>query len=351
MLEAIRGGWDEAPDVRWSESLERTLRNHLSNDPLATSAPEADDLVVGQFRENFPGTPDAQWRPSLETRLASLEGLDSFDAERIADSAFLRCREALRAAQVDLFMTALSDTVPEPVRDNVNFRRKAGGVLWEMVNDRPVFLASSCAGIEGLDRGVVERVPVKIDQTGAPGVFRSFDKLLYRSQVQSLLLATCVVFLLVAITQKSIRRGVISIVAVLVPLAIVIGLMGWMGIPLDFGTALCGALIIGLGIDGCIHVLHYEASLNGRGLSEEESIVVTLRHVGRAVLTANITTAGGFAMLIFSVIKASRNFAIVNVLAIVMVSLSILTLLPVLIRLAHAAGPGRRRSSKPEVGG
>ena len=129
---------------------------------------------------------------------------------------------------------------------------------------------------------------------------RRFDDLLYVSQIQSLTLASLVVLVLVSLTQRSFRRGIISLLSVLVPLGYILGLMGWSQIPLDLGTVLCSALTIGLGVDGSIHFLHHNHDLRLRGIQGEEAIRRTMGHVGKAIVTANATTCCGFLVLLFS---------------------------------------------------
>jgi predicted RND superfamily exporter protein len=115
----------------------------------------------------------------------------------------------------------------------------------------------------------------------------------------------------------------------------IMGLMGWTRIPLDFGTALFGALIIGLGVDGSIHFLHHYHDLQHRGIRGEEALRRTMGHVGKAIVTANATTCCGFLVLLFSNTAMLRNFAIVGALAISLVTLSLLTFLPALVTLFH----------------
>ena len=133
----------------------------------------------------------------------------------------------------------------------------------------------------------------------------------------------------------SFQRGIISLLSVLVPLGFILGVMGWGHIPLDFGTVLLGALIIGLGVDGSIHFLHYHHSLQLQGIKGEAALRGTMSHVGKAIIIANTTTCCGFLVLIFSKTTALKNFALVNGLAIFLVTLAIITFLPALIAQFH----------------
>jgi len=178
--------------------------------------------------------------------------------------------------------------------------------------------------------------PLELDQTGSPDWFRRMDEVLYSSQIQSLILASLIVLALVSFTQMSLKRGLISLCSVLVPMGAILGLMSWMGIPLDFGTALVGALIIGLGVDGSIHFLHYYNGLRLAGAEGKAALRATMGHVGKAIITANATTCCGFLVLTLSSTEFLRNFALVNSLAIFLVTLSVLTFLPALITLFQA---------------
>jgi len=343
-MKTIQETMPEIRNLSWDDDIEAGLRDYLRNEAIQALDRPVEDEVIEAVRTSLPLKDVSEdWSQRLRSLLVRQGGVDPEDAVIIEEGVLWHYRELLRAGKVEHLGQALYSGLPESLRKNSDFSRRADGVLWELLGDRPGVLQSDCSHMSGIEAAVVRKVPVELDQTGAPSMFRKFDELLLQSQLQSLFLASLVVFLLVAVTQGSLKRGIISIVAVLAPLEIVIGLMGWMGIPLDFGTALFGALIIGLGIDGCIHILHYEVHLRGQGLTEEQSLVRTFRHVGRAVLTANVTTGGGFLMLMFSSTSAIRNFSIVNVLAISFVTVSLLTLLPVLIKISHVFGeaPGK----------
>jgi predicted RND superfamily exporter protein len=246
-----------------------------------------------------------------------------------------RAESSLRIGKADALLKSLEEGVPVRLARHQDFRKRAHGVLWELLAPMPVLFSRDVEGVAGIGRAVAESMQLKIDQTGAHSMFSRFDELLYQSQEQSLFFASLIVLVMISLSQRSFRRGLISLISVLVPLEIVLGFMGWTGIPLDFGTVLCSALIIGLGVDGSIHFLHYYHVQFGRGLKGKESLQSTLGHVGRAVITANATSFLGFIVLMFSKTTELKNFAIINALAIFLVTLSVLTLLPSLASLIH----------------
>jgi predicted RND superfamily exporter protein len=80
-----------------------------------------------------------------------------------------------------------------------------------------------------------------------------------------------------------------------IPLAMgvvwMMGLMGLAGLDFNFANLVAIPLIIGIGIDNGVHVIH-RVRLEG-----EAGMTVVLRHTGRAILIASLTTMIGFGSL------------------------------------------------------
>ena len=284
---------------------------------------------------------EEQWRktdPSeLQSRIVEVIVSDGImvleDAQTTAAGVMKRAQSTLRLARAETLRDSLDPLLAPELRKQKDFRKRAEGVLWKLWSQAPAFFDFQVEKVPGIERAVTASKPLELDQTGAPDWFRRMDELVYSSQIQSLILASLIVLVLVSLTQMSFKRGLISLVSVLVPMGSILGLMSWMGIPLDFGTALVGALVVGLGVDGSIHFLHYYHGLRLAGTEGEAALRATMAHVGKAILTANATTCCGFLVLTLSTTEFLQNFAIVNSMAIFLVTLSVLTFLPALITL------------------
>ena len=65
--------------------------------------------------------------------------------------------------------------------------------------------------------------------------------------------------MLIAITlmlhMRSIRAGLLSGVLLVLPVAVVFGLMSWFGQVLDIGTMLTGSIAIGIAVDDTLHLI------------------------------------------------------------------------------------------------
>lgn len=324
----VDGGWN--PESLWDE-----IRSYLERETIQTLSAETVRRLMAHLEHRWDEL--RRFPPSEE--IASLfvleAGMSAEDARESGEGLARRGQDTLRILRAARLRERIQDLFPERLAENKDFRKRAEGVLWALWSDRPVFFSSQIESIPHADSAVVERKEIFVDQAGAPDLMRRFDELLYQSQIQSLVLASAAVLALISMTQRSLRRGVASLLCVLAPLAAVLGFMGWAGIPLDYGTVLFGALVIGLGVDGSIHFLTQYRRLLVSGTTAEEALRETCRHVGRAVVTANATTCFGFLVLVFSQTKTLKYFAAVNALAILLVTLSVLTILPALLVLFH----------------
>ena len=319
---------DQAVDLSpvWEAS-----RTYLDEETVEVLSPELIDRILAHMRANWKRTDPDELRDQIADIITTSEAMVPEDAMTTAAGVMKRAQATLRLERAETLRVALDPLLSPELRKDKDFRKRAGGVLWKLWARHPAFFASQVETIPGIDQAITATKPLELDQTGAPEWFRRMDELLYASQIQSLILASLIVLVLVSVTQMSFRRGLISLCSVLVPLGGILGLMSWMGIPLDFGTVLVGALIIGLGVDGSIHFLHYYHRLRLAGLEGKDAMRATMGHVGKAIITANATTCCGFLVLSFSNTKFLQHFALVNSMAIFLVTLSILTFLPALI--------------------
>jgi predicted RND superfamily exporter protein len=105
--------------------------------------------------------------------------------------------------------------------------------------------------------------------------------------------------------------------------------LGW---PLDFMTVMVSALIIGAGIDFGIHVTHRFREEWALGCeSVDEAVRLTVGNVGRALLSAAITTSGAFGILAISRVEQLRRFGGVTAFSLVFALLVALLVLPTIL--------------------
>ena len=123
--------------------------------------------------------------------------------------------------------------------------------------------------------------------------------------------------------------------------AIVLGLMGWVGIPLDVMTITIAAITIGIAVDNGIHYIfrfREEFAISG---DYQATLHVCHANIGRAVFYTSATVILGFSILTLSNFWPTIYFGILTGLAMLIAFLASLTLLPLLILIWKPFGPGR----------
>ncbi len=98
-------------------------------------------------------------------------------------------------------------------------------------------------------------------------------------------------------------------------------------------TAVAGAVLAGLGIDYCVHVLsHHETVKRARGNRDERDAAVhTVAAVGPAVMAACVTSLIAFGAVLSSSVQSLREFALLGMLGLGLALLASVTVLPALL--------------------
>ncbi|MEW6443246.1 MAG: MMPL family transporter [bacterium] len=325
-------------------------RSYLEQEALEALPAALVDRVVDLLKSGWQDRRDPAFRDRIETLLLSSRTLTAEDARATASGLLNRAEATLRIERASGLLDSLAPLLPSGFEQKEELRKRAAGVLWRLWAEHPVFFASQVVSVPGIEGARIATRPLKIQQAGFPDLVRRLYELLHVNLIQSLFLASLGVLVLISLSQLSLRRGLVSLVTVLVPIGSILGLMGWAGIPLDFGTSLAGALIIGLGVDGCIHFLHHYHRLCSGGIPAESALRDTMRHIGKGIVTANATTFCGFLVLLLSKTSVLRNFGLVNAMAIFLVTASILTLLPAFVSLLTESKAARFRGRPGAAG-
>ena len=172
---------------------------------------------------------------------------------------------------------------------------------------------------------------VTIEYGGSVMIWLALIQYIVVGQVQNVILALLIVFLFCAYVFKSFRAGLLSIVPLTISSLITFGLMGYLGIRLEMGTAIVTAIAVGVGVDFSIHFIsrykdEYQLSNN---LDAAGS--VTMSTAGKAIIFDMISNILGFSVLLFSGFTPIQNFGWLVSLTMITSGFGSLILLPPLI--------------------
>ncbi|MEP3480453.1 MAG: MMPL family transporter [Fuerstiella sp.] len=171
-------------------------------------------------------------------------------------------------------------------------------------------------------------------EPSASGLFVLLAELinsLLQDQLMSFFVACAGIALAVSVAFGSLRIGIISLFPNVFPIAIVMGILGWIGMPVNIGTAMITSVSMGLTVDSTIHyITSFERAR--KTMSVSDALKVAHAGAGRAVVFAHCALVLGFLVL-----TASRFIPLVYFGALLSLSMAggifgDLVLLPLLLR-------------------
>ena len=144
----------------------------------------------------------------------------------------------------------------------------------------------------------------KIVISGMPAINLMMNEAILVNQIQSIIVTVIVVFLACMFIFRSFIGGLFASVPISFTLIITLGVMGYLGIPINYSTLINASIAVGAGIDYCIHFIErfkYEHVV--MKLDFADAYRRTLKTTGLAIVTATLTVGLGFAVLGFSSFK------------------------------------------------
>ena len=177
--------------------------------------------------------------------------------------------------------------------------------------------------------------PEDVHVTGMNVFFNNMLKSLFDSQVSTIGFVIAATFLMFLILLRSVLMALAGVVPNVLAAAIILGVMGYVGIPLDMMTITIAAIIIGIGVDDAIHYLHRYKQERSHGSSVPEAIKNSHRHIGAALYFTSLTVVIGFSVLGFSNFVPTIYFGLLTALAMLMALTVNLMLLPSILMLSR----------------
>lgn len=317
----------------------------VTDDPFDPFAEEEPD----SFPQRFWFTPD---------KLAVVDQLQSYVESRPETGKSVSIANLERVARgftggeplTYLELTAILGTVPEEIRTSlispyvlpeqgqfrISTRLHETGESYDLqtlITDIEQF-----ANVEmGLDSDSV-RV------TGVAILFKGMLEQLLASQLSTALGVVLATFIMFALLLRSISLAIIGLLPNILAASMILGLMGFFGIPLDMMTITIAAIVIGIGVDDAIHYLHRFKQERESGTSTAEAVVNTHASTGKALYFTSFTVIAGLSVLMFSRFMPTVYFGALAALAMVLALTANLSVLPALLVTFYKSNGGEKNA-------
>jgi len=186
--------------------------------------------------------------------------------------------------------------------------------------------------------GMLELNEENIHLSGLLVLYNNMLQSLFGSQILTLGITVLLLTGMFLMLLRSMKLALIAMLPNVLAIAGVLGVMGWLNIPLDMMTITIAAISLGMAVDNTIHYIHRFKD----EFQKDRRYLPTMHRchgsIGRALYYTTITIIIGFSILVMSNFIPSVYFGLLTGLALLIALLAALTLLPQMLILVKPFG-------------
>jgi hydrophobe/amphiphile efflux-3 (HAE3) family protein len=172
---------------------------------------------------------------------------------------------------------------------------------------------------------------IKVTITGESVLVNEAADSMASAQAISLALILFIIFIIISLIFVNVHAGLLSIVPNLVPIIIMFGTMGFLGIPLDTGTAMIAVISVGVIVDDTMHfMVRYNEELNDT-YDESSAIARTIRAEALPIISTSLALMMGFLVMMQSSFQPIVYFGALSALVMLVALLAEFIITPILL--------------------
>jgi len=186
--------------------------------------------------------------------------------------------------------------------------------------------------------GTLELDPGQVHLAGLLVLYNNMLQSLFGSQILTLGLTAALLTAMFLVLFRSLKIALVAMVPNVLPILFVLGVMGWLNIPLDMMTITIAAIGLGIAVDDTIHYIHRFKD----EFPKDRKYIPTMHRchgsIGHAMYYTSVTIIMGFSILGLSNFTPSVYFGLLTGLVMTVAIFAALTLLPEMLILTRAFG-------------
>jgi predicted RND superfamily exporter protein len=187
----------------------------------------------------------------------------------------------------------------------------------------------------------LDRISDKV--TGSGPLFKALLRIFGQDGRNAVILTLFVVFLLLWIDFQNPKHALMAIIPLVLGVFWMVGLMHLSGMELSMMSVMGLPLIIGIGIDDGVHIIHRWKN-EGHG-----KIRIVFSSTGKAILLTSLTTMFAFGSLVFSAFPAFGQFGGALFLGVAACFLTTALILPGILGLIERKSESARKQLRPQL--
>jgi predicted RND superfamily exporter protein len=186
--------------------------------------------------------------------------------------------------------------------------------------------------------GILDLNADNIHLAGMLVLYNNMLQSLFGSQILTLGITVLALTAMFLVLFRSLKITLIAIFPNVLSITVVLGVMGWLNIPLDMMTITIAAISVGIAVDDTIHYIHRFK----REFQQDHDYLNTMHRchgsIGHAMYYTSVTIIIGFSILALSNFIPSIYFGLLTGMAMLIALIAALTLLPQMLIMAKPFG-------------
>ncbi|MDG2140198.1 MAG: MMPL family transporter [Gammaproteobacteria bacterium] len=328
--------------------LDDKLGGTLSFDVIVDLPQEEDDFLddFGQgFDDGFGDTAnnDAYWFTA--PKMAQVEAIHNYLDDDPQTGKVLSFGSVIQLAKIlndgepidGLLWALLYSRIPETLKDTVLTPFVSVDDKQLRYNVRVIESAENLNRNELLlriEQGIETEFGFLDEEVQLSGILVMYNNVLqslFQSQILTIGVVMFAIMLMFLVLFKSLSIAFICIIPNAIAAAVVLGIMGWLDIPLDIMTITIAAISVGIGVDNTIHYMERFRREYVRFGNYRETMFFCHNSIGRAMYFTSMTIVAGFSILSLSNFIPTIVFGLLTSFAMLVALVGSLTLLPQLL--------------------
>ena len=193
-------------------------------------------------------------------------------------------------------------------------------------------LAPVYADLEAELRLLEEEYPgFQLNLTGSTVVGSRNVNLMIVDLSRSLALAAVVIFIVISVSYRSVRFGLLSILPNVFPLVCAAAILWLRGGSLEMAAVTTFSVCLGIAVDDTIHLISRYCVERKHALGVHDAVRRAVGKVGAALTVTTLTLVGGFGAGLLSELPAIRLFSLLASVALITALAAVVLVLPALL--------------------
>ncbi len=254
----------------------------------------------------------------------------------------LRKGEALDSFEMNVFYTKLPDKYKDLIiNPYVSFEENEARFSVRIKDSMKTLKRDAL--LKQIRSDLVNRLridPERLRIAGAMVLYNNMLQSLFASQIKTIGVVALALLVMFLVLFRSMKLALIALFPNLFASGAVLGIMGWLNVPLDMMTITIAAISIGIAVDDTIHYIYRFREEIKKDGDYYQTLYRCHGTIGYAMYYTSITIIIGFSILVFSNFWPTIYFGLFTGLAMFIALVAALTLLPQLLVLFKPFGPG-----------